>query len=295
MPNKNVDVYTLIKPEIIKLINAGVETANLDCRLLLSKSLNRNSILYNHEKIIVSKYEIQKFHSLIKQRLSGKPVSRIINKKNFWKKEFKINDTTLDPRPDSETLIETVLEYYKDKSQFLKILDLGSGSGCIGLSLLDEFPNSVSSFFDISKQSLEIVKLNASNFGLSDRSKFIYGDWKTKDWDLKLIEVENRIKFDIVISNPPYIATDNIKTLQREVKKYDPFIALDGGKDGLEAYKYILSGLKRIIKKNGKIFIEIGKCQEDSVSSIAFEHDLIVKKYSKDLSGVNRVITFVVK
>ena len=256
MPNKNVDVYTLIKPEIIKLINAGVETANLDCRLLLSKSLNRNSILYNHEKIIVSKYEIQKFHSLIKQRLSGKPVSRIINKRNFWKKEFELNDETLDPSSDSETLIETVLEYYKDKSQFLKILDLGSGSGCIGLSLLDEFPNSVSSFFDISKQSLEIVKLNASNFGLSDRSKFIYGDWKTRDWDLKLIEVENRIKFDIVISNPPYIATDNIKTLQREVKKYDPFIALDGGKDGLEAYKYILSGLKRIIKKNGKIFIE---------------------------------------
>ena len=295
MSNKNINVYDLIKPEIIKLKNIGIETANLDCRLLLSKSLNRNFTLYNHENIDISKNEIKKFQSLIQKRLSGKPVSRIINKRNFWKKEFKINHATLDPRSDSETLIESVLKHYTDKLQFLKILDLGSGSGCLGLSLLGEFPNSEVSFFDISKQSLEIVKINALNFGFSERSKYIHADWKIRDWDKKLIEIENRIEFDIVISNPPYIPTDEINALQIEVKKHDPFLALNGGKDGLDAYRFILSKLKKIIKAHGKIFLEIGKNQEDFVSSIATEYGLIAKEYNKDLSGVTRVIMLNVK
>ena len=151
MTYKNIDVYTLIKPEFLKLRNIGIETANLDCRLLLSKSLDRYETLYNHQNIFISENEIKKFQSLIQQRLNGKPVSRIINRRNFWKKEFELNDETLDPRSDSETLIETIIEQYKDKLQFLKILDLGSGSGCLGLSLLDEYPQSEVSFFDISK------------------------------------------------------------------------------------------------------------------------------------------------
>ena len=137
MTYKNIDVYTLIKPEVLKLRNIGVETANLDCRLLLSKSLRRREPLYNHQNIFISQSEIAKFQSLIQQRLNGIPVSRIINRRNFWKKEFALNDETLDPRTDSETLIETIIEQYKDKLQSLKILDLGSGSGCLGLSLLD--------------------------------------------------------------------------------------------------------------------------------------------------------------
>ena len=292
---KNIDVYTLIKPEIIKLRNIGIETANLDCRLLLSESLDRYITLFNHQKIFVSEHEIKKFQNLIKQRLKGKPVSRIINKRCFWKKEFKINDATLDPRPDSETLIEIIIENYKDKLQPLKALDLGSGSGCLGLSLLDEYPNSVVSFLDTSPKSLEIVRLNSLNLGLSGRSNYINLNWKVKDWDKKLITIENNFKFDVIISNPPYIPTDVIKTLQKEVKTYDPFIALDGGKDGLDAYKSILSKLINIIKSDGKIFLEIGKGQESFVTSIAKEYGLIPKEYKKDLSGVTRVIMFIVK
>ena len=139
MISKSIDVYSLIEPEINKLRKVGIETANLDCRLLLSKSLERELILYNHQNISISENEIKIFQSFIEQRIEGKPVSRIINKRNFWKKEFKLNEATLDPRSDSETLIETFLEQYTQKSKLLKILDLGSGSGCLGLSILDEY------------------------------------------------------------------------------------------------------------------------------------------------------------
>ena len=295
MTYKNIDVYDLIKPEVIKLRNIGIETANLDSRLLLSKAMDRHVLIYNHQNIRISQSEFAKFQSLIKQRFDGKPVSRIINKRNFWKKEFELNDETLDPRPDSETLIETILEQYKDKLQFLKILDLGSGSGCLGLSLLDEYPNSEVSFFDISSKSLEMAKKNAVNLGLLERSKFINLNWNIDDWDEKLKTIENNIKYDIIISNPPYIPTNLIKTLKNEVKKYDPFIALNGGKEGLDAYKSILAKLINIIKSNGKIFLEIGQGQEISVTSIATGYGLSLKGYKKDLSGMIRVITLYVK
>ena len=295
MTNQNINVYTLIKPEIIKLRKVGIKTAILDCRLLLSKSLGRKLTLHNHENVNISKNEIEYFKTLIVQRLSGKPVSRIINKRDFWKKEFKLNEETLDPRPDSETLIESVLEHYKDKLQGLKILDLGSGSGCLGLSLLDEYHNSKVSFLDISEKSLEIVKINSSNFGFSDRSKFVHLDWRDRDWDLNLLKIENETKFDIIISNPPYIPEGEIKKLQKEVREYDPFIALNGGKDGLNAYKLIIPKLRNILKKNGKIFFEIGKGQEKFISSIGMEYGLLPIQYKKDLSGINRVVVFIIK
>ncbi len=295
MTYKNFDVYTLIKPEILKLRNIGIETANLDCRLLLSKSLNRCESLYNHQNILVSEIEVKKFQSLVQQRLNGKPISRIINRRNFWKKEFELNDDTLDPRSDSETLIESTLEQFRDKLQFLKILDLGSGTGCLGLSLLDEYPKSEASFFDISLKSLQMVKKNAHNLGLSKRSKYINLSWKANDWDIELLTIENNTKYDVIISNPPYISTDIIKTLKKEVKKHDPFVALNGGKDGLDAYRSIIPKLRNIVKLHGKIFLEIGKEQESFVTSIAKEHGLSQKGYKKDLSGVTRVLMFIIK
>ena len=295
MTYKNFDVYTLIKPEVLKLKNIGIETANLDCRLLLSKSLNSCGLLYNHQNILVSQNEVEKFQSLVQQRLNGKPVSRIINRRNFWKKEFELNDDTLDPRSDSETLIELTLEQFRDKLQFLKILDLGSGTGCLGLSLLDEYPKSEASFFDISLQSLQMVKKNAHNLGLSKRSKYINLSWKTNDWDIELLTIENNIKYDVIVSNPPYISTDIIKTLKKEVKKHDPFVALNGGKDGLDAYRSIIPKLRNIVKLHGKIFLEIGKGQEIFVTSIAEENGLSLKGYKKDLSGATRVLMFIIK
>ena len=295
MTYKNTDVYTLIEPEILKLKKIGIDTANLDCRLLLSESLDRYETIYNHQNIYISEKEMKKFKNLVQQRLSGKPISRIINKRSFWKKEFELNDTTLDPRSDSETLIEAVIECYPEKLEFLKIIDLGSGTGCLGLSLLDEYSCSQVSFFDTSKKSLEIAKKNAQNFDLLERSKDINLDWNFRDWGKQLMKIENNMKYDIVISNPPYIPTNDIKTLTKEVKKYDPFIALDGGKDGLDSYRSIFFNLSNIIKSNGKIFFEIGKGQENDVTKIAIKHGLFLKEYKKDLSGVTRVIIFGIK
>ena len=295
MTNKYIDVYTLIEPEICKLRNFGIETASLDCRLLLTKSVKKYKTLHNHEYINITNEEIKNFKNLIEERLAGKPVSRIINKRNFWKMEFKLNEATLDPRPDSETLIYAVLNHFIDKLQPLKILDLGSGSGCLGLSLLDEYQNSQVSFFDTSQKSLEMVKNNSLKLGLSERSKFLNLNWKDDNWDISLIKIENDIKFDLIISNPPYIPTNDIKKLQKEVKEYDPPIALDGGKDGMDAYKLIIPKLRNLIKTNGKIFLEIGKGQENFVSKIGIEHGLKLIELQKDLSGVNRVIVFITK
>ncbi len=295
MTSKNIDVYTLIQSEICKLRKVGIETASLDCRLLLTKSLERHKILHNHEYIDITNKEIKNFKYLIKQRIAGKPVSRIINKRNFWKMEFKLNEGTLDPRQDSETLIDAVLNHFTNKLQPLKILDLGSGSGCLGLSLLDEYPNSEASFFDISPKSLKMVKINALNLGLSERSQYVNLNWKANNWDKKLLTIENNIKYDVIVSNPPYVPTDIIQTLKKEVKNFDPFVALNGGKEGLDAYKFILPKLINIIKSNGKIFIEIGKGQQCHVISIATGHGLSLKEYRKDLSGVIRVIILNVK
>ena len=155
------DVYSLIKLEVEKLKKLGFKTAILDCRLILSQILEKSNPVYTHEQVNISKNQIINFRSLVKQRQKGKPVSRILNKRNFWKREFILNQETLDPRPDSEILIEAVLEHFPNKSQSLKILDLGSGTGCLGLSLSEEYEYSHISFADISKKSLEIVEKNS--------------------------------------------------------------------------------------------------------------------------------------
>ena len=294
--NKNkIDVYTLIKPEIEKLKKSGCETASLDCRLLLSKVIKKADPVYMHQDIFITDNEINKFRVLISQRAEGKPVSRIINKRSFWKRDFKLNEEALDPRADSEILIATILKYYPNLHEKLNILDLGSGSGCLGLSLLEEYKNSYVTFVDISEKSLQIARVNAKQFSLVDRSKYYNCDWNEKDWDRNLLEFIEKSKFDIVVSNPPYIPTNDIKLLKTEVKSFDPMIALDGGQDGLTAYKSIFLRLKNLLKDKGKVFVEIGEGQQSSVSKIGIENNFLEIGYEKDLSGIVRVIIFLAK
>ena len=289
------DVYTIIKPEVEKLKKLGFKTASLDCRLLLSQILEKTIPVYNHQEVNISQNQIIKFQKLIKRRQNGQPVSRILNRRNFWKREFIINVETLDPRPDSEILIESVLKHFSNKTQLLKILDLGSGSGCLGLSLLEDYEASLISFVDVSKKSLEIVKKNSLQFKSKGKLKYINLDWHVNDWDIKLLKLEEKTKFDIIVTNPPYIPSEDIKFLETEVRDYDPILALDGGNDGLDAYRSIIPSLKNLIKPNGKIFIEIGKGQENSISKIGFQHGLLPIEYKKDLSNIIRVIIFDIK
>ena len=279
----------------LKLKTFGFKTASLDCRLLLSQILEKANTVYTHEQVNISENEIIKFQTLVKQRQKGKPVSRILNKRNFWKREFMLNGDTLDPRPDSEILIEAVLEYFPNKTQLLKILDLGSGTGCLGLSLLEEYEDSLISFVDVSKKSLEIVKKNSHQFWLKGTLKYIHLDWGTHDWDTQLLNIEENKKFDIIVTNPPYIPSNDINFLETEVKDYDPILALDGGNDGLNAYRSIIPRLKNLVKSDGKIFVEIGRGQENSVSEIALQHGLLSIDYKRDLSNIIRVIVFNIK
>lgn len=295
MIKKKLDVFSLIKSEIEVLKKSGSETASLDCRLLLSYVLEKKSTLYTHENVYITDDEIKKFKVLISERSLGKPVSRIINKRNFWKRDFKLNEEVLDPRQDTEVLITAVLKYYSNIFDKLDILDLGSGSGCIGLSLLEELKYSNVSFLDVSKKSLEIVKINATEYNLEHRTVYFQLNWNSKNWDSDLLKFRNKSKFDIIVTNPPYIPTDEIKSLQREVKDFDPFVALDGGLDGLMAYKTIFPKFNRILKNGSKIFVEIGMGQEDMVIKIGYENNLLLLGYEKDLSGIVRVIVFMTK
>ena len=295
MSKMKVDVYSIIKPEVEKLKTLGFKTASLDCRLLLSQILEKSNPVYTHEQVNISKDEIINFQTLVKQRQKGKPVSRILNKRNFWKSEFMLNGDTLDPRPDSEILIEAVLEYFPNKTQLLKILDLGSGTGCLGLSLLEEYEDSLISFVDVSKKSLEIVKKNSHQFWLKGTLKYIHLDWRTHDWDTQLLNIEENKKFDIIVTNPPYIPSNDINFLETEVKDYDPILALDGGNDGLNAYRSIIPKLKNLVKSDGKIFVEIGRGQENSVSEIALQHGILSIDNKRDLSNIIRVIVFNIK
>ena len=290
-----LDVYTIIKPEIEKLKKIGNTTPSLDCRILLSYIMGFSETIYSHENINISTDEITLFKKLIKDRYMGKPISRIISQKNFWKNTFKINENTLDPRPDSETIIESILKHIPDKCKSFKILDLGSGSGCLGLSLISEYENSKVTFLDISKNSLQAVKANALKFDLYEKSNFVNLDWRNSDWGKKLLKLEKNIKFDLIVSNPPYIASNDIKNLQIEVREHEPIIALDGGEDGLDAFRFIMPKINNLLQKNGKIFIEIGKGQQNQVEKIASDYGLFAIDFVKDLSGIIRVLIFIVK
>lgn len=293
--NNFIEANTIIKPALIILQKSNNKAPNLDCRILLGHAMGLNRSVYPHEQIKITQKEINKFKTLIEERKKGKPVSRIINKKQFWKMNFTLNEETLDPRPDSEVIIESILKHFKDKLSNLRILDLGSGSGCLGLSILNEYKNSKGILIDASLDSLEIAKINAVDYNLFHRSKFINLNWFKKEWTKELLQnIENK-KFDIIISNPPYIPSNDINNLQIEVKKFEPRLALDGGKDGMDSYKSILPNIIDILKPEGKIFLEIGHNQQNLINKIANKCELIFKDSNKDLSGIIRVLVYGLK
>ena len=293
--NNFIEANTIIKPALIILQKSNNKAPNLDCRILLGHAMGLNRSVYPHEQIKITQMEINKFKTLIEERKKGKPVSRIINQKQFWKMNFTLNEETLDPRPDSEVIIESILKHFKDKLGNLRILDLGSGSGCLGLSILNEYKNSKGILIDASLDSLEIAKINAVDYNLFHRSKFINLNWFKKEWTKELLQnIENK-KFDIIISNPPYIPSNDINNLQIEVKKFEPRLALDGGKDGMDSYKSILPNIIDILKPEGKIFLEIGHNQQNLINKIANKCELIFKDSNKDLSGIIRVLVYGLK
>ncbi|MGH1399067.1 MAG: peptide chain release factor N(5)-glutamine methyltransferase [Alphaproteobacteria bacterium] len=210
---------------------------------------------------------------------SGKPLSRIYGKREFWGLEFKVTEHTLDPRPDSETLIEAVLNRCKTRTP-QTILDLGTGTGCLLLALLSEFPEARGQGVDISGDALCIARENAKSLGLDNRAEFIQSNWTES--------VES--KFDLVISNPPYIESNVIPNLDKNVKNHDPMGALDGGNDGLDAYRTIFSGLDSILKPEGFAIFEIGFDQAETVPRLSKDYGLTPNGLYHDLAGNPRAV-----
>lgn len=262
------------------LKNKGILTANLDVKILLAFLLNINTkeIINYFDKEISDEF-LNNFQKLLSRRLNREPIANIIGKKAFWDYDFIVNENVLTPRPDSETLIEAVLENYKDKDQKLNILDLGTGSGCLILTLLSIYQNSQGLAIDISDQALEIAKQNAK-FLKIDRIKFLKNNWNDNINE----------KFDIIISNPPYIPKKEIEDLEPEVNKYNPLLALDGGNDGLDCYKYLAKNLQKNCKKDTKIFLEIGKNQENDITKIFQNNGFELLKMYKDINKIVRIL-----
>ncbi|MDA7692704.1 peptide chain release factor N(5)-glutamine methyltransferase [Alphaproteobacteria bacterium] len=291
----NTEAYFITKEAIQDLKNNHNQTPNLDSRILLGFAMGLDRAIYPHEKIYITENEINIFKKYIQSRIKGKPVSRILGFKNFWKMNFKISKATLDPRPDSEVIIETIIKFYPDKSKILRVLDLGSGSGCLGLSILYEYNKSKVFFLDRSLESLKIAKYNALKYKMEKRSEFICLNWNNEMWDKELHNIVKGNLFDIIISNPPYIPSSQIQELQIEVKTFEPAMALDGGKDGLTSYRCILPKLENLLSSEGHAFIEIGINQKNDINKIANSCDLIFKESNKDLSDVIRVLVYGLK
>ena len=279
MRYKFMNIETAIKDSISILKKNNIKSSILDSEILMSEAIKKDK-----KFLIINKdYEIEKkdynyFKNLIKQRSNGVPVSYLTKRKFFWKDEFKINRNVLIPRPDTELVVEEVLKLTKYKKK-LKILDIGIGSGCILLSILKEKKDFYGVGIDISKKCAEISKVNTLKIGLSNRVKIIKSD----------IDNFNYGKYDLIISNPPYIDRINLKYLESDVN-FEPKLALDGGLDGLSTIKKVVNKSSKLIKKNGKLILEIGFDQKNKVKYILEKRGFYINKILKDLANNDRCI-----
>ncbi|MBN44004.1 MAG: protein-(glutamine-N5) methyltransferase, release factor-specific [Rhodobiaceae bacterium] len=260
----------------------GIETPELDARIILKEVLSLDDKdLILKESLDISDDTIKKINAIELRRLNGEPISKIFKKRDFYKSTFVISNDVLDPRPETELIVE-IANNYINKSKVKNILDLGTGTGCILLSILKENKMINGLGIDLSKEAISIAKRNSKKLHLETQSNFLVSNWMSSV----------NYKYDLVVSNPPYITSGDINKLSKSVKIYDPILSLDGGDDGLNSYRLIASDLKRIISKNALIIIEIGCNQSLQVIEIFKKNDFkFIKKYN-DINGLDRVLTF---
>jgi release factor glutamine methyltransferase len=263
------------------LREAGVDTPELDARLLMGAALGmtREHMLI-HATAKLNQAQVTRVLDFIARRVEREPVSRILGRREFWSLDFLLSPATLDPRPDSETVIDEALAGIPDKQAPLSVLDLGTGTGCLLLALLNELPNASGIGVDKSEEAVVTATANARRLGLGQRARFTIGDWGAG-----LTE-----RFDLVISNPPYIPDREIETLAPEVVRFDPVAALAGGPDGLDAYRAITAQLPNLLKHNGKVIFEVGAGQSGDVAALLGAAGFRNIGRRHDLAGVERAV-----
>ena len=275
-----MNINSAIKNGSKILKNKFIPSPKLDSEILMAKTINndRKYTLLNSNNIL-GKNDLKRFFNLIRQRSLGKPIAYLTNKKYFWDTEFYVTNDTLIPRPDTELIVENVLKLTKQKNK-IKILEIGIGSGCILLSILKEKENFTGTGIDISKKCLKISKINAINLKVGSRLKLYKSD----------VDKFNIGKYDLIISNPPYIKKFNLKYLERGVAKFEPKLALDGGLDGLSEIRKVIKKASELVKKNGKFILEIGFDQKNKVINLLKKKGFYINSINKDLAKNDRCI-----
>jgi len=276
-----VTVRAALADATARLLAAGISDARREARLLTASALGWDAArVLGFPEVGLSRVECECLEALIARRSAREPISRILGYREFWSLRFLLSAETLDPRPDSETLIEAALAALTDIRRPHRILDFGTGSGCLLLTLLSELPNATGTGIDLSEGALETARRNAAALGLVGRARFACGYWGegvSGQWD-------------VILANPPYIAADEIDRLAPEVARFEPRRALDGGPDGLAAYRALAPAIVRLLAPAGIAVVETGAGQAQKVSGIMAGAGLALRAVRHDLSGVDRCL-----
>ena len=275
-----MNIDTALKNASLDLKKKNIKSALLDSEILMSKVLNqdRSKIILNLNRQL-NNQDYKLFRELIISRSKNKPIAYLIGKKSFWKYEFEISDKVLIPRPDTELIVEQVLNIYKNKHN-INFLEIGVGSGCIILSILKEKKFFLGKGVDLSKDSIKICEKNANRLNVSNRLKLFKSD----------IDNFNLGKYDLIVSNPPYIKKFDLKNLDKDVLNFEPKLALDGGLDGLSEIRKVIKTSSELIKLNGKLILEIAHDQKKMVKKMLNDYGFYINKVAKDLANNNRCI-----
>lgn len=276
-----VTIGTALDAAAAALAAAGFDEPRRHARRLLAAALRLSATeVFAYPETVLAPAEEARIGEILSRMIAREPLSRIIGRREFWGLDLRLSADTLDPRPESESVVEAVLARLADRSRTYRFLDLGTGTGCLLLALLAEFPRGSGVGIDLAAGATSTAWRNARLLGLGERAHFAVGDWAGAVAG----------GFDAVVANPPYIATGAIPELPREVRDYDPARALDGGSDGLGAYRAIAAELPRLLRPDGLFATEIGLGQAGAVAAILAQSGLAVDGFAADLGGVIRVV-----
>ena len=276
----------LLRDTAVALTAAGIDNARFEARLLLSRATGLAiEQLISRGPDAAPAAAAATLRELTARRVRREPMAYILGEREFWGLPFKVSPAVLIPRPDSETVIETVLDLLPDRSRKLRILDLGLGSGCLLLTLLREYPQATGVGIDASEAALAVAQANAEALGVAPRARLTTGDWRQAGWT-DLLEGP----FDLLVSNPPYIESAAVGGLMPEVARHEPRLALDGGADGLAAYRIIAAALPALVVPVGSAIVEVGEGQAPEIASLFAAEGLVPRPSRKDLGGIERVV-----
>ena len=263
---------------------AGIESAEADARLLIAHALDiERATVMTHGERVLTDHEIAAIEALAARRLRREPVARIVGAREFWSLSLTVTPDVLVPRPDTETVVEAALDIISREAtrlETLRVLDIGTGSGALLLALLSELPNASGTGTDISVAALDVARTNARRHALDTRCSFVACD----------IATGVRGKFDLIVSNPPYVARGDLANLDADVRDYDPALALDGGDDGLDCYRAIAADASRLLAEGGRLIVELGAGQEPAVRTVLTDAGLAPGDAYKDLAGIPRAL-----